>query len=672
VISYALWQREFGGQDSAIGSNLVVYGRSVPVIGVTPPRFFGLEVGKQFDVAIPFCSGATTSTGASALLRRDYFWLRALGRLKPGWTPEQASAQLESISLGLFEATAPAGYSSKWMEDFRAFRFAAYPAGNGVSSLRAEYDTSLWLLLSITGLVLLIACANLANLMLVRATAREREMAVRLALGASRWRLIRQLLCEGMVLAVSGAVGGLALAGVFSKGLVRLLATAGEPLNLDLSMDWRMLAFTAMVAVLTCLAFGLLPAFRCSRTPPADSLKSGSRGTTQGRERFSSQRTLVALQISISLVLLVGALLFVRSFWNLMTIDPGLREKDIVVGLVDLRALSLPPEKDEPYVRQLLEKVRAIPQIQSASTATLIPLTGGSWTSGVRVDGAEGQSKFTWVSPGYFETLQIALLAGRDFNERDTRTSTHVAIVNQTFVRKFLEGINPVGRVIRTNPEPDFPETEYEIVGVIKDTKYGGLREETPPMSFAPASQYPPIAPWTNLVLRASSSPESAIPAVRQILMDTNPGIRANFRVFQTEIESGLIRERTMALLSGFFGALAALLAVIGLYGVISYVIAMRKNEIGIRLALGASRGNVIRIIVSQTMQVLGVGIVVGVALSLSVTRGARSLIFGLRPNDPLTIVAASAFLIVVALIASYLPAFRASRISPMKALRYE
>ncbi len=672
VISYGFWQSEFGGQDSAIGRTLMIEDHPVEVIGVTPPVFFGLEVGRKFDVAVPFCSRPSFYAGDAGLSRRDYFWVAVMGRLKPGWPPARASALLEAISPGLIEATLPDRYSQQALETYRKFRLAAYPAGNGIGSLRRQFNTPLWLLLGTTGLVLLIACANLANLMLARGSAREREMAVRLALGASRWQLIRQLLSEGAVLAVTGAILGGALAGLFSRSLVELLSTEGDLLRLDLSVDWRVLAFTAAIAVSTCAVFSLAPAFQSSRAEPIDALKAGGRGTTAGRGRYSFQRTLVIAQIAVSLVLLVGALLFVRSFRNIMAVDPGFRQKGIVVTFVDWAKLKLPADRHALFARDLLDQVRAIPQVESAATATHAPFDG-SWTMGTSVEGSEGPSKFTWVSPGYFQTLQIPFVAGRDFNERDLSSSPRVAVVSETFVRKFLSGENPIGRLIRTAPEPYYPAATYEIVGVVKDTKYAGLRERvTPPEAFAPAAQFPNQSSWANLIIRSSSPSSGVIPALREKLGAVNPALSVESEVLQKQIEDGLVRERMMALLSGFFGALAALLAMIGLYGVISCIIATRRNEIGIRMALGASRGKIVGDIIRQTMEFLALGVGAGVLLSLAVTRGAGSLLFGLQANDPLSLAAACVFLVVIALIASYVPARRASRIDPMIALRYE
>jgi predicted permease len=672
VISYPLWQSEFGGRDSAIGSRLMVEGRPTEVIGVTPRGFFGLEVGKTFDLAVPFCSLTSYFPAAETMTRSDLFWLRVVGRLKPGVTLQQVSSQLSAMSPGFIEATLPSGFSSASLNVYKSFRLAAYPGGTGISWLRQTYDTSLWLLFGTTGFVLLIACANLANLMLARASTREREMAVRLALGASRWRLIRQLLSEGFVLAGLGAVLGIALAEVFSRSLIRFLSTEANLIQLNISLDWRVLLFTGTVTILTCAFFALVPAFRTSRAEPGVVLKGGSRGTTAGRERFSFQRLLVVSQVAVSVVLLVGALLFVRSFRNLATLDPGFREKGILITYAEFRRLGLPPERYVPFIHDLLAAVKSVPQVESSATSTQVPLNGGSWNLGVHVNGAEGGSKFTWVSPEYFETMNIPLLTGREFNDRDTRTSPHVVIVNEAFVRRYLNGVNPAGATIRTNAEKGYPETEYEIVGVVKDTKYSDLREPTPPTAFAPADQFPDVGPWALLFARSSLPPSAAIAGVKGKISRISPAIKMEFHVFQTDIENGLNRERLMAVLSGFFGALAALLAMIGLYGVISYIVATRKNEIGIRMALGANRRDVIGIVLRQTLALLGVGVGAGLVLAMAAARGADSLLFGLRSNDPLTLFGAAGFLTAVALTASYIPAYRASRVDPMNALRYE
>ena len=464
VISYAFWQTEFGGEDSAIGSRLIINDHPVDVIGVTPASFFGLEVGTRFDFALPICSMAAFDPGNPMSSRKDYFWIQVIGRLKPNVTLARAASELDALSPGIIEATTPTGYTSTALEVYKRYHFTAVPAGSGVSDLRRTYDASLWLLLGITGLVLLIACANLASLMLARASTRSREMALRLALGASRWRLVRQLLAEGLLLAATGAIAGATLAGIFSRSLVRFLTSHGDEVRLDLSIDWHVIVFVATVAILNCIIFGLAPAFRSSSVDPGAALKAGGRGTTAGGERFSFQRVLVISQIAVSLVLLVGALLFVRSFRNLMTTDPGFRTRNIIEADLNFEKANVPAARLDDYSRDLVAQIRLIPQVESAASVTHLPFAG-SWTSGISIDGKDGPSKFTWASTGYFETLGIPLIAGRDFTPADTRNSPHVAIVSESFIRDFLAGANPIGKIIRAAPEPNFPATTYEIVG---------------------------------------------------------------------------------------------------------------------------------------------------------------------------------------------------------------
>lgn len=672
VISYGFWQTEFGGRDSAIGSKLLVQDHPTEIIGITPPGFFGPEVGRNFAFALPLCSLTTYWPGDDSLVRSDYAFLTVMGRLRAGWSIAQARDQLTSLSPGIFQATMPAGYESSTRSSYLRSRLAAYLAGNGVSGLRDTYNTSLWLLLGMTGLVLLIACTNLANLMLVRATTREREMAVRLAIGASRWRLIRQLLTEGLLLAAAGAICGVYLARLFGQSIVLFLTTQRDPIYLDVSLDWRVLGFAVMVAMSTFLLFGLVPALRGSQTNPGEAIKSGSRGVTGNRRRGWFQSTLVVAQIAISLVLLIAAALFVRSFRNLMVINPGFREQQIVIASLDFSHLAPLPEAPAAlYFRSVMDSLRALPQVESAGTSTHVPLDGSSWTLGFNMSGEKGDSKFTWVSPGYFETMGKPLIQGRTINDHDTPSSPRVAIVNQTFARRFSSGASPIGRTLRTLAEPDYPATEYQIVGIVKDAKYAGLREEIPPEVFASAPQRGASA-YPTVFIRSASPPEAVIAAVRQRLFQISPEIHASFGLLETEIRDGLVRERLMAVLSGFFGALAALLAAIGLYGIISYLVAARRGEIGIRLALGATRASVVRAILRQASPLLLSGVALGVLLALSALTAARSLLFGLKPNDPVTFLAATIFLLAVAFAASFVPARRASRLDPLTALRYE
>jgi predicted permease len=664
VVSYSYWQRELGGRDLGDGLKLVVDNDLVQIVGVAPPQFLGVVVGDSFDIALPFCQPKDE-------LRRDVFEISVVGRLKPGWTMQRASAELDALSPGFFEATIPPGRDAETAESYKHFRLAAYPASTGVSSLR-EYDRSLFLLLGIAGLVLLIACANLANLMLARANTRHREMAVRLALGASRSRLLRQLLTESVLLAAAGAALGIAIAQSLSRVLVWSFSTEGAGISLQTVTDWRVLLFATSVAVLTCLVFGVVPALRATRVEPVSAMKSGGRGTTASRERFSLQRLLVVTQVSVSLVLLVGALLFVRTFRNMVTFDPGMREGGITRAFLGFWQSNLPRERWAGLQQELLDEVRSMPGVLNAATTTNVPLTGGSWGHGVRVGSQEGQSKFTWVSPSYFDTMGIPIIRGRGFSRDDTASSPRVALVNETFSRHFFPAANPIGQTLLTSPEPDYPATVYQIVGVVPDTRYNNLRGATPPMTFAPATQFPGQGPWTNLMIYSSLSPAAVAAAAKIQIAGKHPAVIMEFSDFQVLIRDGLVEERLMALLSGFFGVLATLLTMIGLYGVISYIVAMRRNEMGIRMALGASQGDVIGIILKQTLALLAFGIGVGVVLALAAARGVSSQLFGLQPNDPLTFVGATALLVAVALLASSFPALRATKVDPMVALRYE
>jgi predicted permease len=454
--------------------------------------------------------------------------------------------------------------------------------------------------------------------------------------------------------------------------LVWLISPEDTALSLQAVTDWRVLLFAISAAGLTCIVFGAAPALRGTRGEPLAAMKSGGRGMTAGRERFSFQRLMVLAQISISLVLLVGALLFVRSFRNLLTFNPGMRESNITVAFLGFWQSDLPPERWMNFEKELLDDIRAVPGVLAAASTTNVPLSGSSWTHDISIGPVEGWSKFTWVSPGYFETMGIPILSGRGFNRDDTASSPRVAVVNEMFVHRYLAGRNPLGQTLRTSPEPNYPATVYEVVGVIPDTRYSDLRGQTPPMTFAPASQFPGQGPWAHVMIYSNASSAAITAAVKRALADQHPDVLAEFTDFQKQIQDGLVAERLMATLSGFFGVLAVLLASIGLYGVISYMVVTRRNEIGIRMALGASRGNVVGIILRQMTVLLGAGLGIGVVLASAATRAGSALLFGLRPNDPPTFAGAAAILIGVALLASFVPAQRASRVDPMVALRYE
>lgn len=663
VVSYAFWNSQMDGAPITPGTTIVVDGHPAQVLGVTPPSFFGMIVGERFDVAYPACTPPNP--------RRDDFVYSVMGRLKPGWDDKRASAYLASLSPGIFESTAPTGYTAEAIKSFKSFRLEAAPAGTGVSSMRQEYDSSLRMLLAITGLVLLIACANLANLMLARASVRQRETAIRVALGASRGRLLRQQFIESGMLALCGACIGTAMSQPLSRLLVRSMNTRHASIHLAIGTDWRVLLFTAVVAALTCVVFGTFPAMRSANVDPIKAIKSGERRFAGSRERFPIQRFMVVMQIAISMVLLVAALLFVRSYRNLMSFDPGMREQGITVGYLGFGTLNIKPENEAAFKRQLVDDVRSIPGVQNAAATTHVLFGGGSWSHGVRTGTTEGSSKFSYVSPTYFATVGIPILQGRGFTDADSDHSPFVLVVNQTFIRKFLGGRPPIGQLVHVMPEPDYPERNYQVVGTIPDTKYNDLRGETPPMAFVPIDQFPVSAqrPGTEMMI-ASNDTTAAIDAVRHTLEAKYPGMVLQFFDFEQGVRDNLVGDRIMAMLSGFFGILAAILVVIGLYGVLSYFLAQRRNEIGIRIALGARRAQVIGLVLRDTAEMLIVGLALGALLALAAGREANSMLFGLKAWDPSTMCGAAILLAAVAVAASWIPARKAVNLDPVDALR--
>jgi predicted permease len=676
VISYAFWQRELGANPNAVGQTVSLDGRPYPIVGVTPPSFFGVEVGSQYGVAIPLCADRLMAPdGRSRAPSRIAWWIAAMGRLKPGWTPERATAHLRTISPGIMKETLPPTYRPDQATRYLNNKLEATSGAIGVSDLRGRYETPLWLLLATTGLVLLIACANLANLLLARASVREREMAVRLAVGAARGRLIRQLLAESLLLSVAGALLGAVLARLLSRGLIAFLSTENHPLFVGLGIDLRVLGFTAALAVGTCLLFGLLPAWRATQLTPASVMRAGGRGLTAGRERFGLRRVLVVTQVSLSLVLLVGALLFVRSLQNLLTVDTGFRAGGVVAVGMDLRPARYSKERRPLAYRELLQHVSARPGVVSAAQVDITPVSGSSWNEKVRMDGKLGESRnsnFNRVGPGYFQTMGVGLLSGRDFDGRDSATSPKVAIVNEVFVRQFFNNANPIGRTFHVEGEAGKPDPVYEVVGVVRNTKYFELREDFVPISFMPMAQKPDPEEETTLVVRTAGPMGDALTGVKAAVAEVHPEIGIEFRVLTTQLEESLTRERLMATLSGAFGLLAGFLATLGLYGVIAYMVERRRNEIGVRMALGAGRAQVVRLVLREAGLLLVAGLVVGTGLSLWAGRAASSMLFGLKPHDPGTLAAAMALLAAVALVASYGPAYRASRLDPMVALRDE
>jgi len=577
----------------------------------------------------------------------------------------------------MFANTLPTRYSADDAKSYLNFKLGAFAAGNGVSSLRRNYESPLWLLLATTGVVLFIACANLANLMLARATVREREVAVRLAIGASRGRIVRQMLAESLLLAGIGAACGAALAVWLSQFLVGFLTTDSNGIFVALSLDWRIFGFAAALALATCLLFGLLPAIRATRTPPGAAMKSGSRGSTDPRERFGLRRALVITQVALSLVLVVGALLFVRSLRNLTLLDPGFAQDGVVIASLDLRRTGIVSEQLPAAFEQVTARLAALPGVQAAGQAFIVPVSGSGWNNNILVDGKKQKEhpNFNAVSADYFRTLETPVLLGRAFDDRiDHARAKKVAIVNESFVKLFFADRNPIGQGFQIEEAPGAPRPLYEIVGVVKDTKYHDLREPFGPIGYFPPAQGDPkdMSPFMQVVLRSNAPLTTVTSEVTAAVAQINPSIVLQFDTMRKQVTDSLLRERLMATLSGIFGGLAALIATIGLYGVMSYMVARRRNEIGIRMALGADRGEVVRMVMREASLLLGAGVVVGLVAAEAAARTASALLFGLSPGDPSTLLMAAAGLGVVAMLASYLPALRAGRLEPTEALREE
>lgn len=672
VISYSFWERYFGGDPRVVGRQLTLEGHPFEVIGVTPPNFYGIDVGLSYDVAIPLCSEPMMQ-GESSLYDVSWgWWLGALGRLKPGWTLDRATAQLEAVSPGIMQDTVPTVYDAGGVKDYLGYRLGAYPGANGFSRLRTEYESPLWILLALAGLVLLIACVNLANLMLARASQREREIAVRLALGASRPRLIRQLLMESVVLAIAGGATGIALAGFLSPFLMHFLDTEGKPVYLPLTHDWRVLGFTTLVAAITCLIFGLAPAVRATKASPSSILNSAGRSMTLSRERLGFRSLLVIVQVSLSLVLVVGALLFVQSLRNLVTLDPGFQRHGMLIVDADFTRLKIPMERRVAFREQLLERIRSQQGVTSASETNVVPLSGWGWNNRVIVGGvvSQGHMDMMRVSSGYFRTMGTPILRGRDFNSHDTAQSQKVAIVNEEFVREVLPGMDPIGKTFQINSYGGVPRFEIEIVGVVANSKYRDLREKFEATAFYPQAQDAEPDPSTSILVRSELDSAVLTNEVKNAIAAVNPGVDIRFESYDGMINDQLLRERLLAALSGLFAALAVVLAIIGLYGLMAYTVARRSNEIGIRVALGAVPAQIVKMVLSQGLRLITTGLIAGTAVAVLTTRWVSSLLYGLKPYDPACLIIAAAGLALVATVASIVPARRAAKLDPMDALR--
>jgi predicted permease len=676
VIGYGFWHRRFGGAADIVGRSLTIERVAYTIIGVTPPGFFGTEVGRTFDVAIPLGTEPLIRGRESSLDRRSTWWLRIMLRLKPEQTIEAAAAALAGVQPQIREATIPENYREQDKAEYLTDPLILVPAATGDSQLRRRYQQPLTTIMVVVGLVLMIACANIANLLLARATARRHELCVRLALGASRFRLMRQLLTESLLLSGLGALLGLGFAYWGGQLLVEQLSTSRNTVHLDLSLDWRVLSFTAAVATLTAILFGTAPALRAARVQPNEAMKERGRGVV-GEGRLGLGTLLVVIQVALSLVLLVGAGLFVRTFTSLANLDLGFDRGPLLVAGVDVQALQLEPEERTMLFERIRRAAAAVPGVAGAAASVVTPVSGSTWNTGVEMEGAplstdrEREVYVNLISPDWFRAYNTRMIAGRDFREADKSGAPEVAIVNEAFARKFTNGQNPVGRRLL---EPGFgarPTVHREIVGYVQDAVYQSVRDPVPPTMYLPIAQHDRIPPFVSLSVRAAAgSPVLLTRSLATAVTGIEPGVAITFRPMAEQVDNSLIQERIVAMLSGFFGALALLLAGLGLYGVTSYAVGRRRTEIGIRMALGATPGQVIAMVLSRVGLLVGAGILAGTTVAVWASRFVEALLYGLRPWDPVAVATGVVALGVIGMAAGGVPAMRAARIDPARVLR--
>jgi predicted permease len=601
----------------------------------------------------------------TALDNPNNHWLSIFARVRPGATPEQARAALNA-SPEIREALGGSGAKD---DGARGVELDVRPAAHGLSALRARYGGTLWLLLGVVALVLLIACANVANLLLARAAARQRELSVRVALGAGRARLVRQLLTESVLLAAAGGALGVLFALWGSRLLLRMLSTASMPVALEVEPDWRVLGFTAAVTLSTALFFGLLPAFRASGVAPNAALTLDTRAASAAPARLRLGKLLVVSQVALSLVLLFGAGLFLRTLRNLTGLDTGLDATGVVLVSVDGRNVAGAPER-AALQRRILERLRGVPGVVAASQAQITPISGWMMGGSAVVPGYTPRTRrdanvFTnRVSDQYFRTFGTPLLQGRDFEGRDTPASPPLAIINEAFARRFTG--HALGQSFSQGSR------SYEVIAVVKDAKYDRLRDPAPPTAYFATGQDARPGPSAEFQVRSGVALAALAPSLRDAVLAAAPGASLSFKTFDRQVNDSLVQERVIAALLGFFALLALLLVLIGLHGLIAYGVARRRSEIGIRVALGAGRARVLWLVQRDVLLMTTAGTLLGLLASLGLARFVEGLLYGLAPNDPLTMSGAALLLIALGSLAGYLPARRAASLPPMLALREE
>ncbi len=664
VLSYGLWQNEFGGARAAIGKTLMVNSHPFTIVGVVDRAFFGMEVGRQTQIYAPICAAPTNGGIPTALEERVLWWLNILVRSPAGATAAQTGVRLAALAPAVFAATLPPQWHPDDQASYLKRTLMAEPAANGFSDLRLEYAAALRVLMVVVALVLLIACANVANLLLARATVRQHEAAVRLALGAGRARLIRLMLTEAMLLSLLGAALGVLFASWGTRLLMSFLSMSGDASWLDLAIDRPVLGFTMVTAVASGMLFGLAPAWRSAQADPQNALKAQGRSVV-GRSRRGVGWALVAGQVALSFVLLTSAALLLNSFRNLTTTHAGFQRSGVLLVNTELS------DTGSALTDVILERMRALPGVRSAAFSTMTPLGNGGEISMVALDGVPVtakigiQSGINHVSVNYFTTMGTRLLRGREISSADNATSPPVALISESVARALFGSADPIGKRLRGR-------TPTEVIGVVEDARFRSLRDSASAMVYSPATQRGRPLTDFAIELRSDVPPATLITSVKSVMASVSPSASLEFTTLSDQVARSLSRDRLLATLATFFGGVALLLALIGLYGTMSYNVARRKNEIGIRIALGAAHERVIRMVIGEVSVVVLAGLGVGVLLALAATRLVASFLFGLTASDPVTWIASAGILLGVALLAGAAPAWRAARMNPMTALREE
>ena len=666
VLSQRFWETGSNSSPDVIGRQIVLNDRSFTVIGVAQRGFQGASIPQSPALWIPIRAAASAGVMAGELDNRQSSWLRVIGRLGPGVREEQARAEMDTILARLTDSYSEDFREGLSMDSSPARGFAISPRKRGTINAMALVA------LAIVGLVLLIACANIANLLLVRAASRRREIAVRIALGASRWRVVRQLLTESLLLALVGGVVASLLTLWTSELLAYLFRLIPEDMTaLDFSPDARVFGFAFLLSLLTGIAFGLAPALQASRPEIGPALK-GENSSAGGARRLSLRNALVVAQVSASLVLLVCAGLFLRSLREAATIETGFETKNLLLSTLNLDSNRYDEARGTEFYRQAVERASTLPGVRSIALASSVPLSGGGQRGTLLIEGAEPQPykgvevDRGYVGPDYFETLGIPLLRGRGFNERDRKGAPQVAVINETVARRVFGDADPLGRLIRTDSEGP----TVEIVGVARDSKYRSLGDERVPFLYLPLAQG--YAPSVTLFVRAEREAGALAPLLRDALVSLDPEAFAGQATMDEQLAAALVPSRVVAGRSGVFGVLALLLATFGVYGVTAYAVSRRTHEIGVRMALGARGADVLRLVLGEGMTLILTGLAIGLCVSFIATRVIAGALYGVSATDPLTFAVVTLLLALAALLACLVPARRATKVDPMEALRYE